>query len=281
MIETLGAALQRLKQEIAANVDTPIVLTQETLELQFHGLSLSQLVVLTEAPVLAAVGRLRPADGPPVERFAVDGRNQQQREMLVRRLVLDPTALQTGPVREVVELQGGTPCRVLVRDLNGVVYRIMDGQALVEKELTAALQRDRRPVVDDKPEAGPLGRRPPVVISDPLGFYGAAGEILHGLSAVHMHNQIPLRALARLAEATGERDAKAALAAAGPDLLGDAFRDIEVAARRIEGLVNALNLRMTALLRIVERAESAHDPRLQQPQGDDGPDHPAAAAGQR
>jgi hypothetical protein len=272
MIETLGAALQKLKQEIAENVDTPIVLAQETLEQQFHGLSPSQLVVLTDAPVLAAVGRLRLADGTPVERFVIDGRSAQQRGMLARRLVLDPTALQTGAVREVLELQDGAPCRALMRDPKGIVYRITDGQAVVEQELTAALQRDRQPLAHDDTQAPPgPGRRLPVVVRDPLGFYGAAGEILHGLAAVHAHNQVALQVLTRLADATGEKDADSALAAAGPQLLSDAFRGIQVAARQIESLVDMLNLRMTGLLRLVERTEAAHDRPPQDAEAGGGP----------
>jgi hypothetical protein len=110
----------------------------------------------------------------------------------------------------------------------------------------------------------PPGRRTPVIVNDPLGFYGAAGEVLHGLAALQVHNRMAFQVLQNLADATGEKTPEAALAAAGPDLLSEALRRVLSAAQQMEALIDGLNLRMTALLRLVERAEMPATP-VQQP----------------
>lgn len=255
MIENLGTALQSLRQTIADNVDTPIVLPQEALERQFHGLSLSQLVVLTEAPVLAVAGQLRLADGTRVERFVIDGKDAQQRASLARRLLLDTNAaIEPGHAREILELDGGALRATLLRDHNDVVYQLRDGHAAVDEELTAALQRQRRPTPRPEPRtATPPAGRHPVIISDPIGFYGTAGEILHGLAALQGHNRAVAQALQNLARASNEAGAEGVR----PDLLSATFQQILSAAQEIGGLVDALNMRMTSLLRLVERAEAS------------------------
>jgi len=86
--------------------------------------------------------------------------------------------------------------------------------------------------------------------------------VLHGLAALHAQNQVAFQVLHGLTKAGGEGNAESALAAAGPQVLFEAMSRILSAARQIETLVDTLNLHMTTLLRLVERAESYIDPAI-------------------
>jgi hypothetical protein len=54
MTVDLDAALQELQEAISANSPAPTVIDIDALETRFHGLTLRQLVMLTQAPVLVA-----------------------------------------------------------------------------------------------------------------------------------------------------------------------------------------------------------------------------------
>jgi hypothetical protein len=77
MFEHLNIDLENLRKEVAKKDRAVVVLSQPALERQFHGLTLGQIVKLTDAPVLATVAELLEPDSGRRERFCVDGKDPE------------------------------------------------------------------------------------------------------------------------------------------------------------------------------------------------------------
>lgn len=89
MIASLSAALQGLKARLAEHPDSVPVLSSEDLEGQFHGLSVSQVARLVDAPALAClVGREADPDGHAVH-YQVEGADEALKSQAARRLLLE------------------------------------------------------------------------------------------------------------------------------------------------------------------------------------------------
>ncbi|SKA34928.1 hypothetical protein SAMN02745126_05580 [Enhydrobacter aerosaccus] len=253
MADTLNVALEQLRQKIAQDGGMPVVIALPDLEREFHGLSLHQLVLLTDAPALGSFAELRSAEGGRIEQFVIDGKNTERCEALARDLLLSESALSAGDVREVRLPADGTSSHILVRDHNDIVYRVTDQEAVVDQLLTSALQHRRQARQAQQP--APVDASPrPIVIENGVAFTGTAGEILHGLAAVRARNGIAVQEIERLIRATGQRDLGAALAAAGPQALAQSLTRVTVASQQIESLIEAMYQRMRLLLQLIEEA---------------------------
>lgn len=250
MTENINVALQTLKRALEVNDKAPTIIPESALEQQFHGLNLHQLTQLTDAPALAVVSRARARDGAQVERFSVDGNDEQRRTLLAQQLLLDgDLSSNPGGTREVhLRTDGGTG-EILVRDRNDTIYRVTDREAVIDEELTEILQRRHEPG-----RAEPASPRP-VVIEDGHAFTGMVGEILHGLAALRLRNSIPVQEMRKLIEDTGERDLESAVVAADSEMLVKAFEQILLASNQIEQLSDGITERTQALLRGAESAD--------------------------
>jgi hypothetical protein len=257
MTQDLGLAIQELKQAFAQDGAATAVLTPSVLGEKFHGLSLRQLVMLTDAPALAEFSELRSADGARVERFLIDGKDERQCERTAQQILLDENcALQTGDVREVCAAATNSTFHTLVRDHNDIVYRVMDKEASVDQELTALLQRRRQSLQGPRPVAAPRAG----VVTDAFAFCGTVGEVLQGLAAARQRNGIAIQQIQKLVAATGERTLEAALAAATPEMLRDMFGHIVLASQQVEALLETLAQRTRLLLRLVDQAAAGEPP---------------------
>ncbi len=252
MAENINVALQTLKHALAVNGQVPTVSPEPALEQQFHGLDLHQLTQLTDAPALAVVSRTRGHDGTEVERFSVDGNDEQRRHFAARQLLLEgEVAANPGGTREVHLRSNGSTGEIFVRDQNDTIYRVTDRQAVIDEELTALLQRRRAADQAEQAAHGPL------VVADGQAFLAALGEILHGLSALRLRNAVPVQQLQKLIEETGEPDLESALAAADSGMLLNALQQILVASDQIEQLSNGIAQRVEALLQTPQAAAPA------------------------
>ncbi len=252
MAENINVALQTLKHALAVNGQVPTVIPEPALEQQFHGLDLHQLTQLTDAPALAVVSRTRGHDGTEVERFSVDGNDEQRRHFAARQLLLEgEVAANPGGTREVHLRSNGSTGEIFVRDQNDTIYRVTDRQAVIDEELTALLQRRRAADQAEQAAHGPL------VVADGQAFLAALGEILHGLSALRLRNAVPVQQLQKLIEETGEPDLESALAAADSGMLLNALQQILVASDQIEQLSNGIAQRVQALLQTPQAAAPA------------------------
>jgi hypothetical protein len=269
MTDNLNAALQELQQAIAASAPASAVIDTDVLETRFHGLTLRQLVMLTQAPVLAVRNIQRTANGVGIEQFSIDGKDEDRCELAGRDLVLaGRTDAGADAMREVRIVRDGSPEHSLVLDRNGIVYRVDEREAVVDGDLTAEFRR-RRSVAAGYEAASPAAQEP-VVITDSFGFRGMAGQVLHGLSAVRVRNGVAIREIERLVKASGEQTLEAACQVADPDALLAAFGEIVNASRQIDALLEALAQRTRMLLSLVEQPhdkpleggqEASHDGR--------------------
>lgn len=237
MIDNLAEALRALKD---AGADAMPVLPADAFAGRFHGLSLSQVVALTDVPAIAVTATLRTAEGAVVERCMIDGRASERRSELATRLVLGAELADGVAVREVLEFEGGVLRGRLLRDRDGVVYRAEGDRATVDTELTAVLRGRHLPAPDAARQPEVPDPDQPVLIRDRVSFSGAVGGILQGLAALHAGNQAASAALRRLAAtsdpaAAAEADALAAIA------------------RQVEAVVVDLQHQSTVLLQLLDR----------------------------
>jgi hypothetical protein len=253
MVESINAALEPLKQSLAASDRVPVI-PEPTLASQFHGLNLHQLVQLTAAPALAVVSREPAADGSHRERFTVDGTDEQRCGIVARQLVLDGVSpLNGGDIREVCISGANGPGRMFVRDKNDVIYRLIDGQAAVDEELTALLRR-RHPAFPERRStdgsaAGDEGRTLTEMFE----------EMLEGSVALQARNGTTARVIGQLIEASGRPDLAAAIAVTEPEALAAAFGEILAASRQVDGLAQAITSRIEAVLRLARSAADRPD----------------------
>lgn len=246
LADNLNLVLQELRTAISESGNVPVLIAESALETQFHGLNLHQLAMLTDAPALGIVGKLRTEDGAQVERFAIDGKNAEQCASAAQQLLLDANAsFKVGEIREVTVRSDSMPDRTFVRDHNNIIYRITDKEAAIDPELTGALQqRCQRGQYDGAPP------QQPVIVN----------EVLRCLAAARQCNGIAFQEIRKLIDTTGGRDLESALAAAKPELLRAAFEQIMLASQQIETLLGAVDQRAKALLRVVEQGGAASSP---------------------
>lgn len=229
----LKLAIDSLRRAIESNGEAPTVLPAATLEEQFHGLTLGQLVMLVDAPALVVALQQRSADGALTERFVIDGKDGARCVAAAERLLLDPaTTLADGDVREVRIVSAAVPPQTFVRDHNDTVYRVTDKEAAIAPELTEVLRQRRRSQQTNVPA--------PVV--------GMAGEILHGLTAIRSSAEAVFEEVRKLLRATGQRTPEAAISAADPAMLSEAFRRSFLMAEQVDALAEAVGQRMRALI---------------------------------
>jgi hypothetical protein len=198
MIASLSAALQQLKEQLARQPEAVPMLSSEALEQEFHGLSISQVARLVDAPALAqAVTAGAGLEGASV-RYLVDGADEARKAEVARRLLLDADAPQgQDAIREVTLLDRGLPRETLVRDRNDVVYRVGSESAVVDEALTEAVRataRHRAPAA--AAPSGPAGYERPVTIADGARFAMLLGHVIRGLArlAEQQHTVANLRA---------------------------------------------------------------------------------------
>lgn len=252
MTDKLNAALQELHQAIAANAPAATVIGSEALETRFHGLTLRQLVLLTQAPVLAVRDVRRLPDGARVEQFSIDGRDEDRCELAGRDLILADQAEggAAGTVREIRIAREGAPEHSLVVDRNDIVYRVTDREAIIDQDLTAELRARRQSAAASNQPESPA--QEPIIINDSLGFRGIAGQVLHGLSGVRARNGVALHEIEKLVRSSGEQSLQGACQVASPDALLATFGRIISASQQIDALLEALGQRARLLLSLVE-----------------------------
>ncbi len=252
MTDKLNAALQELQHAISANAPAPIVIDSGVLETSFHGLTLRQLVLLTQTPVLAVHDFRRLADGARVEQFSIDGKDEDRCELAARDLILaGQTEGSPGIVREVRINREGSPEHSFVVDRNDIVYRVTDGETVVDRDLTAELRGRRQSAGASDQPSSPTAQDP-VIINDSFGFRGIAGQVLHGLAAVRARNGIAIRAIGKLVSSSGEQSLETACQVANPEAFLATFRQIINASQQIDALLEAIGQRTRMLLSLVE-----------------------------
>lgn len=255
MTETLHADLEALRQQVAQKGRIPILLRQGALG-RFHGLSLGEIVKLTDAPALATVETVRAPDGTHTERFSIDGKDPELCHAVARQFLLDPNvSLAPGDVREARTCENDVVCQTLVRDHNDVIYRVTDNAAVVDAPLTRTLQtlQQRKLHVES-------GARSPSA-TETEGRLGAdkaaaAAHILQALTNARSCNAVARCVVAQLVGSTGERDLETALAAATPEILLAAFQQILSASDEIETLLDGLTEQTNALMQAARRAQT-------------------------
>jgi len=249
MIDNLADALRTLKDDGA---DEAPVLAADAFAARFHGLTLDQVVTLTDLPALAVTATLRTQQGATVERCLVDGRAPESRQALARRLLLDAELDGETVAREVLEFEAGVLRSRLVRDRDDMVYRASDGRPIVDTELSAALRGRHRPAPPAEAPAHVGGPLHPVAIDDPLAFSGAVGEMLQGLAALHAGNRTAFDALRALAAGISQDDANAVAA----------IEALAASTEQVEAIVARLQRQATTLLRLVDAAAVSAEPQL-------------------
>lgn len=254
MTEDLHADLEALRQEIVQKGRAPVVLSQAALERHFHGLTLGQVVKLTEAPVLATVADIRAPDGVRVERFCVDGTDPALCHVAARHFLLDSTtALSSCDVREVRTCNDDVVREIMVRD-GGVIYRLTDREAVVDEPLTRTLQTlQQRDAYSGSGGGSPPGSA--METGRPSAIDEVAARILQGLTDVRTCNAAARCIVARLIGSTGEQDLETALAAADPEALRTAFQQILATSDEIEALLGPLMTEANGLLQAAREAQ--------------------------
>ena len=253
MVENINTALEPLKQALAASGRIPII-PEPVLARQFHGLNLHQLVQLTAAPALAVVSRELAANGSHRERFTVDGTDEQRCDVVGRQLVLDGASpLHAGDVREVCISSANGAGKAFMRDQSGVVYRLIDGQAAVDEELTELLRSSGK---------GRLNRG--ATESAATGDEGQAlvqtlEEMLEASAALQARNGMAAQAIERLIAASGQADLATAVAALPLEALAATFKEILMASGQVARLADAITGRTKTVLQLVRAAVEGPD----------------------
>ena len=210
MVENINTALEPLRQTLAANDRIPVI-PEPVLARQFHGLNLHQLVQLTAAPALAVVSRELETNGSHRERFTIDGIDEQRCDAVARQLVLHGASpLHAGDVREVCISSANGSDKAFVRDQSGVVYRLIDGQATVDEELTRLLRRNRDGLPNrGAPETSAAGDEGRALVQ-------TLEEMLEASVALQARNGRAAQAIEQLIAASGQADLATAVAALAP-----------------------------------------------------------------
>lgn len=259
MTDNLNSLLEMLKRQILEGGGATLI-PQKVIEQQFHGLTLHQLVLLTDAPALGVMSEIRDADGARAHSASIEGRDARQCEAVARRLLLDDRlVLGVGDTLQVsVADDGGAPSTRL-RDHDGAIYRILDDKAVVDEELTAVFRGQRRRTSVAQPGA----QHPDAV--DASGLRGMASEVLEGLAAVRVRNGAMVEAIQKMIWSAGERALRPACEVASPQLLEETFEQIVAASRQLEALLDGLMQRTRALLPQANEPQDAAAGQLQAP----------------
>ena len=247
MTEDLHADLEALRQEITQKDRAPVVLSQAALEQHFHGLTLGQVVKLTDAPVLATVADIQAPDGVRVERFCVDGTDAELCHVAARHFLLDPTTpISSYGVREVRTCNNDHVRETMVRD-GSVIYRLTDQEAIVDEPLTRTLQTlQQRDAYSG--EGGGSPSQPVIKAGRPSTIDEVLARLLQGLADVRTCNAAARCIAARLIGSTGEQDLETALAAADPETLRTAFQQVLAMSDEIEAVLGPLMTQANDLL---------------------------------
>ena len=249
MIEQLNIDLENLRKDVAKKDRAVVVLSQPALERQFHGLTLGQIVKLTDAPVLATVAELLEPDGGRRERFCVDGKDPGTRHAVARQLLLDPTAIARAHVREVRTCNDDVVQETMVRD-HGVIYRVTAHEVITDESLTRALQMLRRKGAYASSSNVGSTSQSAAKAGDTAGVCEIAACILQDLMNLRTRNAAARCTIAELAGGTGATDLEAAVIAAEPEVLQAAFRQIVASSNEIETLLDQATTRTNDLLQV-------------------------------
>lgn len=243
MIENLTTDLNNLRKEVAKKDRAVVVLSQPALERQFHGLTLGQIVKLTDASVLATVAELLEPDGGRRELFCVDGKEPEACHAVARQLLLDPTAIARAHVREVRTCNNDVVEETMVRD-HGVVYRVTAHEVITDESLTRALQTLRRRGDYSGSNIGSA----PQSAAKAGDIAEIAACILQDLTNLRTRNAAARCTIAEIVGGTGATDLEEAVVAAEPEILQAAFRQIVASSNKIETLLDQLTTRTHDLL---------------------------------
>jgi hypothetical protein len=248
MTKNLHADLEALRREITQKGRAPVVLPQAALEQHFHGLTLGQVVRLTDAPVLATVAEIQVPDGVRMERFCVDGADPELCHVAARHFLLDSTSPPSPyGVREVRTCNSDLVRETMVRD-GGVIYRLMDQEAIVDEPLTRTLQTlQQRDAYSASGGGSPSA--PAMRAGCPSTIDEVPARIFQGLTDVRTCNAAARCIVARLIRSTGEQDLETALAAADSETLRTAFQQVLAMSDEIEALLDALMTQANDLLK--------------------------------
>jgi hypothetical protein len=254
MAENLHADLETLRREVAQKGRAPVILLQGALEQHFHGLTLGQIVKLTDAPALVAVADIQSPDGTRTERFCIDGRDPELCHAVARQFLLDPAAaFAPGHIREVRTCNDDVVRETMVRD-HGVIYRVTNHEAIVDELLTRTLQTLRRKDAFSTGDVSSPSQS--TVEADGAPAIGkAAARILRGLSDIRTCNAATRCVIAQLVSSMGEQDLETALEAADPESLRAAFRQILSASDEIETLLDGLTTQTNVLMQAARGIE--------------------------
>lgn len=259
MIESLGSALQALRDTFIQQPGTMPVLEQETLEQRFHGLNVSQIAKLVDAPALGAIEH-RNGGGVTVHRLVIDGSDADAKRALLEQAIAErPGPKRANEVHEIVLLDGGAVQITLVRDHNDVVYTLREGRAEIDRGLTDALRARRAAERNlEAPVESETSYRPPVIVPDPAGLTSLIGTTLERIGAVHARNRAAYDAIRLLMQETGETDIAAALAAADASVLSRALAHSLSAAQEIEALLDDIRDAMRSVMLAIASARPVH-----------------------
>lgn len=248
MIKNLHTDLEALRREIAQKGRAPVVLSQAALDEQFHGLTLGQIVKLTDAPVLVTVADIQAPDGVRVERFCVDGTDPEFCHVVARHFLLDSTTpLSPYGVREVRTCNNDLVRETMVRD-GGVIYRLTDQEAIVDEPLTRTLQTLQQRDAYSR-SGGGSPSQPAMGAGCPSTIDEGPTRILQELADVRTCNAAARCIVARLIRSTGEQDLETALASADPETLRTAFQQVLAMSDEIEALLGSLMTQVSDLLK--------------------------------
>lgn len=248
MIKNLHTDLEALRREIAQKGRAPVVLSQAALDEQFHGLTLGQIVKLTDAPVLVTVADIQAPDGVRVERFCVDGTDPEFCHVVARHFLLDSTTpLSPYGVREVRTCNNDLVRETMVRD-GGVIYRLTDQEAIVDEPLTRTLQTLQQRDAYSR-SGGGSPSQPAMGAGCPSTIDEGPTRILQELTDVRTCNAAARCIVARLIRSTGEQDLETALASADPETLRTAFQQVLAMSDEIEALLGSLMTQVSDLLK--------------------------------
>jgi hypothetical protein len=143
MIGSLSNAFEALKETLQQPGVFP-VLEKAALEDRFHGLNVSQVAKLVDAPALGMVEH-RNGGGVTEHRLLIDGRDSNAKQALLEQAVFErPGPRRVNEVQEFVLLDGGAVQNTLVRDHNDVAYTLREGRAEIDRGLTDALRAPPR-----------------------------------------------------------------------------------------------------------------------------------------
>jgi hypothetical protein len=255
----LSTDLQSLKREAAEMGSSPTLLSQAVLRQHFHGLTLGQIIKLTDVPVLGVIDQVVGPDGTRIDRFSIDGRDRGLCHSVARQLLLDPAIdLRPDDVREVQTCDDDVVRETMVRDHNDIVYQVTDREAVVNESLTGTLATLRQ-------RGAYLAQNPGMTVppapegESPGAMAETAAHVLRELVELRSCNAVARLAVVQLVRSTGERELLAALAAADPAVLRTTFDRILSASDEIEAQLDGLTAQVSALMRAIREVRMPND----------------------